>query len=62
MMVGVTVVGTRLGELERGDIGKLSLPSFKDEKLMAQSEEVDKQPEVHRCTEPSPVCHIVPGI
>ena len=23
-------VGTRLGELEQGDIGKLSLPSFKD--------------------------------
>ena len=48
MMVGVTVVGTRLGELERGDIGKLSLPSFKDGELMARSEEVDKRPEEHK--------------
>ena len=43
-MVGVTVVGTDLGELEQGDIGKLSLPSFKDGKHMTQSEEVDKWP------------------
>ena len=44
MMVGVTVVGTRLGELEWGSCPCYLLRMGN----MTQSEEVDKWPEEHK--------------